>query len=180
MFDFFISHGIIHQFSCIYNPQQNSVVERKHQHLFSIARALQIQSKLPIKFQGDCVLHAAYLINRLPSPLLHDKTPFELLFHKLLDYSLLKVLVACVLHPLSLIPEPNFLQGQGSVFFLAFLLMLKDKRSLTLTLILFLFLGMSFFMKMFSHLFQVLVVLFSILLPYLCLVFLLLILFLIL
>ena len=50
MFDFFISHGIIHQFSCIYNPQQNSVVERKHQHLFSIARALQIQSKLPIKF----------------------------------------------------------------------------------------------------------------------------------
>ena len=153
MFDFFNSHGIIYQLSCIYNPQQNSIVERKHQHLLSIARALQIQSQLPIKFWGDCVLHVAYLINRLPSPLLHDKTPFELLFHKLPDYSLLKVLVACVLHPLSHIPEPNFLQGQGSVFFLAFLLMLKDKRSLTLTLILFLFLGMSFFMKMFSHLF---------------------------
>lgn len=54
-------------------------------------RALQIQSQLLIKFWGDYVLHAAYLINRLLSPLLHDKTPFELLFNKSLDYSQLKV-----------------------------------------------------------------------------------------
>ena len=36
------------------------------------------------------MLHAAYLIKRLSSPLLQDKTPFELLFHKLPDYSNLK------------------------------------------------------------------------------------------
>ena len=36
------------------------------------------------------MLHAAYLIKRLSSPLLQDKTHFELLFHKLPDYSNLK------------------------------------------------------------------------------------------
>jgi len=38
--DFFTSNGIIHQTSCVQNPQQNGVMERKDKHLLEVLRAL--------------------------------------------------------------------------------------------------------------------------------------------
>lgn len=46
----FSMHGIIHQRSGPYTPQQNYVVKRKHRHLIETARAIKFQGNLPNKF----------------------------------------------------------------------------------------------------------------------------------
>ncbi|KAL0395161.1 UNVERIFIED_CONTAM: Retrovirus-related Pol polyprotein from transposon RE2 [Sesamum latifolium] len=78
----FLDHGILHQRSCSYTPQQNGIAEHKHKHLLAVARALLFQASLPERFWGDCVLTATYIINRTPSHILNWVTPYELLFRK--------------------------------------------------------------------------------------------------
>ena len=68
--DLLCSHGISQQLSCVATPAQNGRVERKHRQLLSIARALRFQSGLPIRFWGECILTATFLINRLPTPVI--------------------------------------------------------------------------------------------------------------
>ena len=77
---FYHDKGINNYKSCTYTPQQNGVVERKHKHLLETARALYFQSKLPIKFWGECVLTAAHIINRLPLQSLNNISPYQKLF----------------------------------------------------------------------------------------------------
>ncbi|WZZ44936.1 hypothetical protein YC2023_041195 [Brassica napus] len=72
-------HGILHQTSCPYTPQQNGVAERKNRHLMEVARSLMFQANVPKRFWSDAVSTAYYLINRMPTRVLKDQAPFEVL-----------------------------------------------------------------------------------------------------
>lgn len=84
--------GIIHQSSCVYTPQQNGAVERKHRHILDTARALRFQSHIPIKYWGLCIQAAVYIINRLPSTAIGGEIPCELLHGKKMSIQHLRVI----------------------------------------------------------------------------------------
>uniref|UniRef100_A0A2N9FCY2 Integrase catalytic domain-containing protein n=1 Tax=Fagus sylvatica TaxID=28930 RepID=A0A2N9FCY2_FAGSY len=44
---FLASEGVVHQYSCTEQPQQNGVAERKHRHIQEMARALRLHANLP-------------------------------------------------------------------------------------------------------------------------------------
>lgn len=77
--DFFSTHGLIHQSSCPYTPQQNGVAERKNRTLLEITRALMFEAQTPAHFWPEALSIAAYLTNRLPTKTLQFKTPLETL-----------------------------------------------------------------------------------------------------
>ena len=89
--EFYSLKGIVHQKSCVETPQQNGVVERKHQHILNVTRALLFQSNVPKIFWNFAVNHAIFLINRLPSRVLDNKSPYQLLHNSLPDISFLRV-----------------------------------------------------------------------------------------
>ena len=74
-----MKHGIVHQTSCPYTPQQNGVAERKNRHLMEVARSMMFHSNVPKRFWSDAVVSACYLINRTPTKVLRDLSPFEVL-----------------------------------------------------------------------------------------------------
>uniref|UniRef100_A0A2N9GXG9 Integrase catalytic domain-containing protein n=1 Tax=Fagus sylvatica TaxID=28930 RepID=A0A2N9GXG9_FAGSY len=85
------SNGTLPHYSCPYTSQQNGRAERKLRHILDVVRTLLISASIPERFWGEAALTAVYTINRIPSPTTHKKSPFELLYDKIPDYSSLRV-----------------------------------------------------------------------------------------
>ncbi|KAJ9688914.1 hypothetical protein PVL29_014528 [Vitis rotundifolia] len=73
------SQGILHDSSCVNTPQQNGVAERKNGHLLNTTRILFFQGNVPKSYWGKAILTATYMINRILSRVLDNKSPVEIL-----------------------------------------------------------------------------------------------------
>ncbi|RVW15617.1 Retrovirus-related Pol polyprotein from transposon RE2 [Vitis vinifera] len=69
---------------------QNGIAERKHRHVTKTGLTLMFHARVQLSLWVEAFSTAVFLINRLPSPLLNGKTPYELLFGKQPDYSMLR------------------------------------------------------------------------------------------
>uniref|UniRef100_A0A2N9F2E7 Integrase catalytic domain-containing protein n=1 Tax=Fagus sylvatica TaxID=28930 RepID=A0A2N9F2E7_FAGSY len=78
---------------------KNGVAERKHRHLIQCALALLSESNLPMSHWHYAVSTAAHVINRLPTPNLSSKSPWEVLFHTSPDLTHLRAF-GCQCFPL--------------------------------------------------------------------------------
>lgn len=94
---FFNKLGIAHQTSCVNRPEQNGKAERKHRNILEMGRAVRFQSGLPLQYWGDCVMCAVHITNRLPSKVLADKNPYEVLHQTPPLYNHLKTFGCLVL-----------------------------------------------------------------------------------
>ncbi|GKC07292.1 retrovirus-related pol polyprotein from transposon RE1 [Tanacetum coccineum] len=81
------SCGISHLTSPPHTPEHNGTAERRHQHIVETGLSLLHFSSLPFHYWSHVFQAAVYLINRLPFSVLSFKSPFEMLFHKIPNYS---------------------------------------------------------------------------------------------
>jgi len=77
---FYSIKDIIHQTTCVETPQQNDIVERKHQHLLNVTRVLLFQAKVPTIFWCFTIEHIVFLINCIPTHILKEDSPYERLY----------------------------------------------------------------------------------------------------
>jgi hypothetical protein len=60
--------------------QQNGSVERKHHHIVETSLTLLAHCSAPLTYWVEAFQTVCYLINRLPSPILNNESPFKNFF----------------------------------------------------------------------------------------------------
>ena len=60
-------HGMIHESSTPYTPQQNGLVEKKNRTLANMVNAMILSAELPFSLWGEALLTTYHVHNRVPS-----------------------------------------------------------------------------------------------------------------
>ncbi|KAI3684116.1 hypothetical protein L6452_33335 [Arctium lappa] len=89
--------GLKHHFSAPYSPQQNGVVERRNRMVIEMARSMMKYMKVPEVLWGEAIRQAVYILNRVSTKALNDKTPYEAWSGKRPNIGHLRVF-GCVAH----------------------------------------------------------------------------------
>ena len=98
-------NGIEDSVSSTYTPQRVAIAERRHRHIVEIAKTLLHEASLLPDLWSFAFHDVVYLINRLPTPILHNVSPFQQLFGKLPNYANLKIFGCLCFHGLIPIPK---------------------------------------------------------------------------
>ena len=77
---FCAEHGLEHQFSSPYVPQQNGVVERKNRTLVEMARTMLDEHRTPRKYWAEAINTACHVSNRIFLRSILNKPSYELRF----------------------------------------------------------------------------------------------------
>uniref|UniRef100_A0AAV1THW8 Integrase catalytic domain-containing protein n=1 Tax=Peronospora matthiolae TaxID=2874970 RepID=A0AAV1THW8_9STRA len=77
---FYEDHGIEQQVTVPYAHQTNGTAERAIRTIVTIGRILLHHAKLEKCFWAEAAMKAIYIKNRLPSPKIDHKTPFEIVY----------------------------------------------------------------------------------------------------
>ena len=104
--------SIVPHSSCAGTSQQNGRAKRKLRHILNVVRATTIAVSSPTQFWGEAALTAVYTINRCPSPIIRNQTPYDLLFGSSPSYDSLRVF-GCVCFVLLQDHERNKLQSRS-------------------------------------------------------------------
>lgn len=84
---FLANNGISHLTTPPHTPEVNGTAERKHKHVVEIGHSLLHHANLPPQLWSFAFTTATYLINRMPKPIHHMQSSFEVLFNIKPDYN---------------------------------------------------------------------------------------------